>query len=65
MEFKLSMLCNNAAFEGQEVREIARILRSIADRIETYGVLSEFCPIRDHNGNAVGHYGAIEEEEDA
>lgn len=63
MEFKLSFLCKNAAFEGQEDREIARILRAVAEQIETVGIPSHFRSIRDHNGNSVGSYGVAEEAE--
>lgn len=45
----------NAAFDsGNKGREIARILRELADKIEEYGD-AYGATLRDINGNTVGH----------
>lgn len=46
---------NNAAFEDAPEREVARILRELADRVEVRGVGSvDEVRLRDINGNSVG-----------
>jgi hypothetical protein len=52
-QFKLSFACDNAAFDGDALHEVARILRECADKIET-GRTSG--PVRDFNGNTVGKF---------
>lgn len=61
--FKLSIDCANAAFcEGdtptQEsaAPELARILRAVADRIESGDTFDTFRNMHDINGNIVGTF---------
>lgn len=57
MIFRVYFDTNNAAFEPSNGAEIARILRDIADKIETHDVRPDDCgPIRDANGNRVGSW---------
>jgi hypothetical protein len=59
----------NAAFDEDRAAETARILRRLADRIESGG--GDYCPLFnnkeraegwlfDHNGNSVGEWKASE-----
>jgi hypothetical protein len=52
MNFKLEIDCGNAAFEGDATAEVARILRSLADRMG--GALFDCVNLHDYNGNKVG-----------
>lgn len=55
--FQLSIKCDNAAFEDAPGEEVARILRKIADILEStcHGEdVSGTC--RDANGNRVGEW---------
>lgn len=53
--FRLSIETVNAAFdEGRAPYEVARILRDLADRIESRACLPVFVPLYDVNGNRVG-----------
>lgn len=55
--FTLSMDCNNAAFEGETLMEIARILRAAARTLEDYPRPDERIGVcQDINGNVVGRY---------
>ena len=61
--FKLSIDCGNAAFcEGDyptqqsAAPELARILRDVADRIESGDSFDTFRNCRDLNGNTVGTF---------
>ena len=61
--FKLSVNCGNAAFcEGDTptpesaAPELARILRAIADRIESGDTFDTFRNCSDINGNIVGTF---------
>lgn len=61
--FTLSVDCSNAAFVDHDVdpyveaMEIARILREAADSVERGKSDMRFPqPLRDINGNGVGHY---------
>lgn len=55
MEFVITISMNNAAFEEQPNLELARILRKLADRLETEWPLPDgTCVLRDINGNSVG-----------
>jgi hypothetical protein len=59
MTFNLRLTTDNAAFDdGQEAAETARILRSLADRLEQGESFEEGRSscwlLRDGNGNAVG-----------
>ena len=55
----ISMGVDNAAFDGDPIPEVARILRKLADDLEA-GVDQSDCPgeifirLRDINGNTVG-----------
>lgn len=53
--FKLNFETDNAAFDGAHIAESARILREIADKMES-GAQVGGGPIRDINGNRVGHW---------
>ena len=60
MYFTTTFNCDNSAFQGyNEQHEIARILRDIADKIETYG--TENGTTQDINGNTVGTFETIRE----
>ena len=53
---KLKLETDNQAFD-QEGQEVARILRSLADKLEHLDKLQESqLPLRDLNGNTVGYY---------
>lgn len=61
--FKLSIDCGNAAFcEGDSptpesaAPELARILRAVADRIESGDTFDTFRNMHDMNGNIVGTF---------
>lgn len=59
MKFFVQMSINNAAFEDSPASEVARILREIADSIESADSVPEyFRNCRDVNGNTVGTYAA-------
>ena len=62
MLFRLAIECDNAAFEaGNEGMEVARILRELADRVESRGDF-EGCAFRlmDFNGNGVGYASTLD-----
>jgi DNA-nicking Smr family endonuclease len=50
--FTLKIDCDNAAFDDNEADEVARILRSIADKLE-HGQ-TNFPNVFDIHGNTVG-----------
>lgn len=52
--FKLEIETDNAAFIDPRHVELARILREVADKIETKA--PAFGPIHDINGNTVGKF---------
>ena len=56
MKFKVSIDCGNAAFDdgNNGTTEAARILRTLADRIEGHGTWAEVLRLYDTNGNHVG-----------
>lgn len=55
--FKLWIHTDNAAFDDESKQyEIARILRDIADKVESNGVNWNYKTIFDYNGNDVGRY---------
>ena len=60
MECIIRIGLENAAFDdGNEGAELARILRKLADSIESAGEAPRcFEKIRDINGNTVGQYAA-------
>jgi hypothetical protein len=49
----IDMKLDNAAFDEDPAPEIVRILRQLADRIESRGIDDEIL-LRDINGNRVG-----------
>jgi hypothetical protein len=54
--FKLEFATDNAAFQdGARIDEAARILREIADKMESKAQLGGG-RVRDVNGNTVGHW---------
>lgn len=57
-QFKLGLECTNAAFDDEnELREIARILRIAADRVERGELASGMHRnLHDQNGNPVGTF---------
>lgn len=62
MYFKLHINTNNAAFDGDNKQhELSRLLRDIADKIESNGVSWCYQNIRDYNGNIVGRYAEKDE----
>lgn len=56
-EFHVEFDIDNDAFEEWPGREVARILREVADSIEERGVPLVRQTVRDVMGNAVGGYG--------
>jgi len=61
MTFTLKVDCDNAAFEDDPAPELARILREVADGIESgeprfAGWQGWFQTIHDVNGNDVGRF---------
>ena len=56
MNYTIRINANNSAFEEPSQTEVARILRSIADKIEEHPPVVGFDqPIFDINGNKVGN----------
>ena len=55
-KFTLYIKCDGAAFDETPASEIARILRSVADKIEAEGPSGFYETIRDINGNDVGRH---------
>ena len=62
MRFEMRITCKNAAFDEYPRDEISRLLRSVADTIETpdTGTLREY----NYNGNTVGDFELIKEIND-
>ena len=59
MKFIMRFDMNNAAFEDNPAREVARILYAAAQAIESADSVPEyFTNVRDENGNVVGAYAA-------
>lgn len=54
--FTLQLSTDNEAFADDPAPELARILRSVADRIERGDDISMFQTIHDANGNDVGRF---------
>ena len=54
--FKLEIETGNAAFDDTPASEIARILRHLAERLETNGApeSGDAFTLHDYNGNRVG-----------
>lgn len=58
--FKIEINTDNSAFDDKQT-EIARILRSVADKIGNGGLYSGM-PLIDYNGNVVGKAEEIADE---
>lgn len=59
MKFFVQFAINNAAFDENPAREVADVLRQIANSIESADSVPEyFTNCRDSNGNTVGTYAA-------
>lgn len=57
MVFKLHINTDNAAFDdGNKGHEVARILRELADKLESDGLQWCYQNLKDINGNIVGGY---------
>ena len=55
MKFTLEIDMDNAAFEGQNGAESARILDTLTKRLSEYNLeTGDTFPLRDLNGNSVG-----------
>ncbi len=54
MHAKITVKMDNAAFEDTPATELARILRTLAEKIENEG--PGICTLRDVNGNTVGEF---------
>lgn len=55
-QFRLTINCENNAFQPNPSFELARILSEIADRLRSLGTPDYAAPIRDINGARVGSY---------
>ncbi len=56
-DIKITLTTDNAAFDGDCAGEVARILRELAERIESQGLMGgEEHGLRDINGNTVGRF---------
>jgi len=56
MQFTLTFSTDGDAFWTDGDGEVARILRALANKIETTGAQQHAVSIRDVNGNTVGTY---------
>lgn len=59
MDVKITINCDNAAFEGSTKCEIRRILKDLVDnKLSRYGVLKDgaYFSLIDVNGNKVGEF---------
>ncbi len=54
MQFTINMTCDNAAFEDNPEREVARILRNLAQTLRNGPASRFYETIFDVNGNDVG-----------
>ena len=52
--FRIKLTTDNEAFSDDPTREVARILRALADRLEGASPDEDY-PLRDANGNKVGY----------
>jgi len=66
MRFSLSFSMDGAAFDGGDnsVDEVVRILHTLADRFDAYGVngVAVDGPVRDVNGNTIGSWEVTESD---
>lgn len=64
MKFLLHIECDNAAFEDDPLTEVARILRTEADKMARFWDGNEWDDtLLDLNGNKVGRARVIHEED--
>ncbi len=56
MAFTMAISCGNDAFFPDPVPEVARLLREVADRLESGEDASSPLVLRDVNGNDVGRF---------
>lgn len=57
MQIRITLACDNAAFEDAPGHEQASILRKLADHVENNPPTpGDNQPLRDANGNTVGSY---------
>jgi len=60
MDIVITLNTDNAAFEDDATREIARTLRELTDFLQTIDTAqleqSYTCPLFDYNGNKVGYF---------
>ena len=61
MTFTLKIECDNAAFERDPAKEVARILKEVAKQVGAYPAFPGVGKVRDVNGNSVGTYGFSED----
>ncbi len=54
--FTVKFDTDNDAFAGDPTPEIARILRKMADHVESGAEIEFFQTIYDHNGNDIGRF---------
>lgn len=54
MQFRLTINCDNSAFDETPEQELARCLREVATRLERGEDFGHFRNISDANGNIVG-----------
>jgi hypothetical protein len=54
LQFRLQISCDSAAFDHGMMTEIARILRDVAERVESHEDCGAFIKVRDINGNIIG-----------
>lgn len=64
MKLTITINCGNAAFDPEPEFEVARILRDLADRIDSHGI-NAVSFIRNVNGNQVSALHATHSEGDA
>lgn len=63
MKFTLTVRCDNSAFEDDLHRELARIIREVAHKVDRMNVAAQHRNVHDINGNVVGTY-VLKGEED-
>jgi hypothetical protein len=65
MEMKITIAMDNAAFDGQQGTEVARILRELAGKLEGNNWLGNLnARLFDVNGNRVGEAFTIASQSD-
>jgi len=53
-EIKIEIDLSNAAFDDEPMTETARILRELANKLESRGLANDFWRLHDASGNRVG-----------